>query len=119
MKDVSGKILFWSPRILTILFALFISIFALDVLEEGLGFFRTLLAFMIHLIPSSIIIIVLIISWRKEWIGGVVFAAFTIFYIYLTRGRFPISVYFVICVPMVLISILFFINWFGKVYKEK
>ena len=31
------QFLFWSPRVLTILFALFLSLFALDVFEEGYG----------------------------------------------------------------------------------
>ncbi|MCX6170877.1 MAG: hypothetical protein NTX65_16165 [Ignavibacteriales bacterium] len=119
MKDSSNKILFWSPRILSILFALFISIFAFDVFAEGYGFWKTFLAFIIHLIPTALIVIVIIISWRWEWVGGIIFIALPIYYVYSAWGRFPISVYFIMCGPMVLISILFFINWQRKKEMSK
>ena len=38
----SKQLLFWTPRILGILFALFLSMFALDVFGEGYGFWGTL-----------------------------------------------------------------------------
>ena len=44
--------LFWTPRILCIVFALFLSLFSLDVFGEGYGFWETLLALLIHLVPG-------------------------------------------------------------------
>ncbi len=41
MKRPMKQFLFWSPRVLTILFALFLSLFALDVFGEGYGFWAT------------------------------------------------------------------------------
>jgi hypothetical protein len=111
MSKTLKQILFWSPRALSILFALFISIFALDVFSEGYDFWKTLLALTIHLIPSIIILLFLIIAWRWEWIGGIVFLILAISYIVMAWRRFPLSVYFVIAGPMVIISILFFVNW--------
>jgi hypothetical protein len=111
MNKTLKQILFWSPRALSILFAVFISIFALDVLGEEYGFWKTLLALAIHLIPTAIIVLFLIIAWRWEWIGGVVFLILAVSYVVLVWGRFPLSVYFVISGPMVIISILFFLNW--------
>ena len=40
MKSISKRLLYWVPRILAILFATFISIFALDVFGEHLPFWR-------------------------------------------------------------------------------
>ena len=42
MNKSVKPVLFWTPRILCILFAIFISLFALDVFGEGYGFFRVL-----------------------------------------------------------------------------
>ena len=115
MNKSINKILFWAPRILCIIFALFTAIFAIDVFNEDYSFWKTILAFVMHLIPSGIIVLVLIVSWRWDWIGGILFMAMPIFYIYWAWGRFPISVYLIMCLPMVLISILFFINWKIKI----
>ncbi len=111
MNKPLKQILFWSPRALSILFALFISIFALDVFGERYNFWNTVLALAIHLIPSIIILLFLIIAWRWEWIGGILFLILAGFYIDMAWGRFPLSVYFVVAGPMVIISILFFVNW--------
>lgn len=111
MNKTTKQLLFWSPRVICILFALFTTIFAFDVFGEGYGFWKTLLALTMHLIPTGIIVVALIISWRWEWIGGVIFITLAIVYVFFGWGRFPLSVYFVMCGPMVLMSILFFINW--------
>jgi hypothetical protein len=111
MREQDKEILFWSPRILCILFTLIITMFALDVFGEGYGFLETLLALLKHQIPTGILVVTLIISWRWEWVGGVVFLVLAVFYIYWSWGRFPLITYIVMCGPMFLMSILFFINW--------
>jgi hypothetical protein len=73
MNRPAKQLLFWTPRILSLLFALFISLFALDVFSEGHGFWKTLLALLMHLIPTAVILIVLAISWNREWVGGILF----------------------------------------------
>ncbi|HUU28895.1 MAG TPA: hypothetical protein VM123_13875 [archaeon] len=105
------RLLFWTPRILCILFAVFVSLFALDVFSEGYGFWKTILALLIHLIPTYIIIIVLIFSWRWEWVGGILFIALAAFYIFWVWGRFPWLTYLVMSGPLFLVGVLFLINW--------
>ncbi len=56
------KFLYWLPRILGILFALFISIFALDSFGEGIPFPEAIVGFLIHLVPTYIMIVVLLIA---------------------------------------------------------
>lgn len=101
----------WIARIITMLFAAFISIFAMDVFGEGYGFPKVLLALFMHLIPTFLIIIVLIFSWNREWIGGIVFSALGVFYIIWGWGRFHWIAYALIAGPLFLVSILFFIGW--------
>lgn len=69
MSRVTAGLLYWSPRILSIAFAIFLSLFALDVFNEIHGFWQTVLAFLIHLIPAMIFVAALIVAWRWEWIG--------------------------------------------------
>lgn len=111
MKRYVKRLLFWTPRTLCILFAVFVSLFALDVFSEGYGFWETILALLIHLIPTGIILIVLAISWRWEWVGGVLFIALGVLYLVMFGGRFHWSAYLVMSGPLFLMGVLFLINW--------
>ncbi|MHB1050260.1 MAG: DUF7670 domain-containing protein [Bacteroidota bacterium] len=111
MKYSTKAVVLWSPRVLAILFALFISLFAFDVFDGKSGILETLIGFAIHLIPTGIIVIAIILSWHREWIGGIVFIFLPIFYIYSTWGRFPLSVYLIMCTPPMITGILYFVNW--------
>ena len=114
MTKPTKQFIYWTPRILCIFFALFISLFALDVFNEGYNFWNTLLALFMHLRLTFAILIILAFSWRWEWIGGILFIALGILYIITVWGKFVLSVYFLISGPLFLIGILFFINWFYK-----
>src|ERR1017187_3486958 len=57
MKMPMRRLLFWSPRILCLLFAAFLSVFALDVSAEGLVFWKTVLALLRQLISAWIILV--------------------------------------------------------------
>ena len=105
--------LYWTPRIACILFAVFISMFALDVFEEGREFWHTALALLMHLIPTFVLVAVLVVSWRREWIGGILFIVMGVLYVVWARGR-PFGawyVYLLIAGPPVLIGALFLLNW--------
>jgi hypothetical protein len=112
MTTAAKRWLFWTPRILCILFAAFLGLFALDVFEEGRGFWQTALALFMHLLPSTILaIVVLILSWRREWIGGMLFTALGVLHIVLFWGRFAWYVYAAFSGPLLVIGILFLLNW--------
>lgn len=114
MTSVTRGILFWAPRVLTIAFILFLGLFALDVFTEGYGFVETVIALLMHLIPNFIVLAVLILAWRWEWIGAVLFVGLGLFYIAMTWGRFHWSAYAGIAGPLFLVGILFFLNWILK-----
>ena len=111
MKRPVKRWLFWAPRVLCILFAIFVSLFALDVFEEGHGLWETMLALLMHLIPTFVILIVLAISWRWEWVGGILFIALGVLYLALAGGRLHWSAYLLISGPLFLVGVLFLINW--------
>jgi len=111
MNNTTGKWLFWTPRAICILFAVFTSLFALDVFTEHSGFWTILLALLIHLIPTYIIVAVLVVSWRREAIGGYLFISLGILYLLMAIGKFPWYVYLAISGPLFLVGILFLLNW--------
>jgi len=69
----STKALFWAARILCILAILFISLFTLDSFASDQTFWQNTAAFLMHLIPSFVLLAILIIAWKWELIGGVIF----------------------------------------------
>jgi hypothetical protein len=109
MNTVSKQLLYWAPRALCMLFIAFVSMFALDVFGEGEGFWRTLAALAIHLVPSFVMLAALILAWRWEWIGAVLFAAIGIFFGMIVRGGPITKAMFVL--PSLLTAVLFLWNW--------
>jgi len=106
MQSRTKRVLFWAPRVLCVLLAVFLSIFALDVFSEGYGFGETILALLIHLVPTLIVVIALLIAWRWEWIGAILFIALALFYLISSGGES-----WIITGPLLLIGILFLFNW--------
>ena len=111
MSPTAKKLVYWTPRILGILFAIFISLFALDVFNENRTFWEAIGAFFIHLIPTYVVIIVLIVAWKWEWIGAVLCIGLGIFYTAWTWGKFTWLAYAVISGGLILVGILFLLNW--------
>ncbi len=100
------KFVYWLPRILGILFALFISIFALDAFGEGIPFLDAVVGFLIHLAPTYIVIAVLLIAWKWGLVGGILFILAGLFYIFFAN-EMHWSAYLLIGGPPILIGILF------------
>ncbi len=96
-------------------FAVFISLFALDVFGEGYGFWQTALALAMHLIPTAVIVVVLVLAWRWEWIGAVLFAVFAALYFFLMAlpRHHPEWALF-ISGPLLLVALLFLVNWLKR-----
>ena len=112
MKNLLTQSLFWSPRILTFLFAIFLSVFALDVFGQGnYGFWETFLALVMHLIPTFILLAILVLAWRWEWLGAILFLTLGAMYLVMEWGVFNWSAYAVISGPLAFIGFLFLADW--------
>jgi len=112
MSVYSRRLLLWAPRALGVAFALFLSLFALDVFSESFGFWNTLLALAIHLIPTGIVVAVLALAWRWEWVGALLFAAAGGLYL-MNALRHPDWI-LMISGPLFLIAVLFLISWLKR-----
>jgi len=98
--------------VICILFIAFVSIFALDVFEENLGFWQTLAGLAVHLIPGFLLCAALAVAWRWEWIGAVVFIACAVFFALIVRAPWWGKAIFV--APCLLTAWLFLGNWQAK-----
>jgi len=114
--------IFWIPRILSILFLLFLAMFSLDVFDGGYGFWGTLLALFMHNIPVFFLLTVLIIAWKHEIVGAIAYALAGLLYIGLliySAGRgngewYMLTWSIFISGPAFAIAALFLIGWHRK-----
>jgi len=124
-KKINRKgFLFRFPRIASIVFIAFISIFALDIFWNGYSFWQTVLGLFIHLIPSRILLIVLLLSWKKyPLVGAIAFTIFGLrytitnvvnFFMATEAGSIPAYFYLVwlliIAIPAFMVGIYFFVD---------
>ena len=77
--------------------------FALDVFSEGYGFKETIFALFMHLVPTYLVVAALVIAWRWEGVGAILFVALALFYMMMSRGAG-----WIISGPLLLIGFLFF-----------
>ena len=117
--ETKEMIIHWTPRILGIIAILFVSMFSLDAFEPGLPLSRQLLNFTIHLIPSYVLLALLVIGWKKPFVGGILFAIAGIvlspFVYVLNYNRthsiwISLTIILMITVPFIVVGILFMIS---------
>ena len=114
-----NKFLYWTPRILSILLILFLTLFSFDIFDMNLGFWGTILGLLIHNLPSIILSIIIYISWKHEIVGGIAFILSGLLYIIFgiksgIAWYIALSWSLIIAGPAFLIGTLFFINWYKK-----
>jgi hypothetical protein len=112
LSGASRKAVYWAPRALSIAFILFLSLFALDVFGEGQGFWRTLAALGMHLIPSFVLVGALALAWRWEWIGAALYGAAGMLYVTMVWPR--LSWIVTISGPAFAIAALFLASWLTR-----
>ncbi len=123
MKKTRNKILFWTPRILSILFIGFFALFSLDIFGNGYGFWETVVGLFMHNLPSLILLAVLIVAWKHELVGAIAFFAGGLLYITLLLRTmlmnpppqwYMLSWSVTIAGPAFVIGILWILDWRQK-----
>ncbi len=121
------KIIHWLPRVLCILAILFISLFALDSFDPKLPASRQWQEFFMHLIPSFILIIILIIAWKWELVGGTILAILGLgFTPYIFTGNYhhnhsiwtSLAIIAIITLPFVITGGLFILSHYVKLKRK-
>ena len=119
MSTLSRRLLFWTPRALSIAFAAFLSLFALDVFSEPHGFWDTALSLTMHLVPVFVVLAILALAWRWEWIGAVFYSFAGLLYVALTTSLtlppvIKLNRIMIIAGPSFVIALLFMANWLKR-----
>jgi len=118
----------WIPRILSILAILFVSLFAADSFDTNLTWWQQISGFVVHLVPSFILVLALIIAWNKELLGGIVFIFLGFIFTPIVfsmnyKGNHSIgislSVIAMVTFPFIIVGVLFLISHFRKMKELK
>jgi len=119
----SNRIIYWTPRILCVFAILFISMFALDSFLPDLTIWQQLGTFFIHLIPSYILVALLIVAWKWEYIGGIIFIVIGLGFspvVFIHNYNMnnsiwmSIGIILSITVPFVVVGVLFIVSHYRK-----
>lgn len=104
------KILYWLPRILAILTALFMMLFSFDSFDGDNSFGKELLGFLLHNIPVFALIIILVIAWKYEIIGGALFILlfFALGLFFKSFSGHPASL--IVISPILIAGVLFILH---------
>ncbi len=127
MEKKISRFIYWTPRILSIIFICFLALFSLDVISPELSFWQIVIGLFMHNIPVFILLAVLLISWKHEIVGGVVFILAGALYVAMILMNilinsfewYMVSWILTIAGPAFLIGILFIINWLKKQNNQK
>jgi hypothetical protein len=116
----SIRVFHWLPRIICILAILFVSLFAADAFASGLTIWQQLGGFLIQLIPSFILLAFLIVAWKWEFIGGIIFVVIglvtspLVFMLNHNRNQLSIGAslknVLMITFPFIVVGVLFIIS---------
>lgn len=118
MTTTINKGLYWTPRVLSIIFVLFLTLMSLDVFGPGQGFWQTAGALVLHLLPALVLLVVLVIAWKYEIVGGVGYILAGLVYIGLLFAS-PFEWFKVVWALQIsgiafLVGILFLVGWKKK-----
>jgi hypothetical protein len=117
MNKTLKQIVFWAPRLLGIVIVAILTLLSTDVFTAGYPFWQSILGFLIHMLPALAVLVLLIFSWRWEWVGALGFIAFAVWYTAITwSNNMHWSAYAVLAGIPGLIGILFLVGW---IYREK
>lgn len=110
--------IYWTPRILAILFILFLMVFSLDVFQPGLSSGQILLGLFMHNLPSLVLAIILWISWKYEIVGGISFLIAGLLHLIFSVTRGDVDPWYtsllfslILDGPAFLIGALFLVGW--------
>ncbi len=106
-----AKVIHWAPRIAAILIIFFVTLFSLDVFEMEAAPLELLAAFLIHSLPSIILIVLLVFAWRRPVVGFIAFLLAGLFFLRFVVSGQDLAHFLLFSGPLFLIAGLFYADW--------
>ena len=106
-----NRFMHWLPRVLALAGAIFLALVAFDVFGSDAGIWEELLCFLIHLAPTYVILTALIVAWRWELLGGILFIVLGLLFVLMFPDEDWLT-FAITTVPSVVVGILFIVDWY-------
>ena len=107
-----AKVIHWAPRLAALLIIFFVGLFSLDVFGTGAPPLEVLAAFLMHNLPSLVMLVLLAFAWKRPVVGFVAFliaaAAFAALFV---RDIYALPNLLLFVLPILLVASLFYADW--------
>lgn len=114
MTTAAKQCLTWFPRILAIVFAAFITLFALDAFEAKASFWHQMGHVLIHLVPTAAVLAALWLAWYRRIIGGLLFLVLgMVFTIHFGTWR-AAGLFWMFSMPLFVAGVAFIFSQYSK-----
>ena len=80
---------------------------------NGQSFTQAVIALAIHLLPALLVLAIVALGWKFEWIGEIGFIALAFLYAAMVWRRFDWIA--AISIPLLLVGVLFCLSWRPRV----
>ncbi|MDO9511524.1 MAG: hypothetical protein Q7J34_07180 [Bacteroidales bacterium] len=106
--------------VIGIIYAIFISIFAVDVFRPGMFLLEEIAQFFVQLIPGVMVIVLVIWSLFKPFHAGVVLILTGLLSIWFFSTNTKVLSFMLISFPIIFSGLLMIIAWFiGEITRKK
>lgn len=100
-----------APRLAAIAIIVFVSLFSLDVFDEPGTPFQLAALFVVHSLPSLVMIIFLAVAWKRPVVGFVGFLLAGLAFLLLTTPAQFLGNLLLFSGPLLVIAVLFYADW--------
>ncbi len=104
------KVIFYFPRILGLCFAAFLVIFSFDVFGTGMSVEYQAIAFVIHNIPTLILVGAVISTWKHPKIAGLLFLFLALVMTLFFHTYEYLINFLLLTVPLLVVSFWYFLE---------
>ncbi len=113
MEHTKIPVIRTAPRVFTILLALFLMLFSFDVFDGQSSAREMAVGFLIHNIPSILMLVIVSAAWNREWLGAVIFPVLGLLY-FLNNVNAHWSVHLAITLPLLVNGLLYLLAWLDR-----
>ena len=121
--DKSEGLFYWLPRSLSIIAIIIVTAFSFDVFQSGESVAGQLEDLVIHLVPSYLLTVILVVAWKWEYTGGIIFLVIGlvsspyVFYGNYSNNHSVTSsliTILLVTVPFIIIGALFLVSYYKR-----
>jgi uncharacterized membrane protein YwaF len=104
------RLVIWVPRGAALLFVAFLAALSFDVFEHGYTAGQLVAALLLHLTPAFVLMGAMLLAWRWEWVGALIFGGWAMLWTVLGPGGPPSARVLIVGLPLIL-AVLFMFGW--------